>query len=642
MYKNYSILSSYNNKNYRLDLDGLRGFAVILVFFFHLDLINSGFIGVDIFFTLSGYLITLKIQKIKKKKDFFIFIVKRFKRLCPSIFVVASISLMVAFIILPNQTVFWTKSFISIFLNYYNFFLFFNSTDYFNDLSTFNFFTHFWTLSVEIQFYICTGIIFIFLNKYFLAKNKKYFLLIIFFLSLFLSFDLSEIGRYYYFTPVRYFEFLIGSFAAIITQKDYKLKKIELNEVYSIIALILILFSIFFLDKNSEYPFVYALFPCFSVFLLIKSSYDCKSTKNYSINGFFSHNVLSKLGKISYSVYLVHYPVIFFLKLYVKSKFTLVTFSIILTLIFALLLFKFVENRFRYAKWNCFFYKYIISFLFLFPLFLIINFNFKYINNNGKILFQQVKKEMENRPSLEQEYKKKNIIIDTNEDENLFKNNRSKTILIIGDSHADNILMMFYNTYKFKDYAIKKIQVDTVCTNIKKSQRIIGYIIYGPYHKGTCKQQIENLLSFMKKNKVELYILSNYYNSQTILYFQDYIYKYFIGKNVVIIPQVVEFNNFEKNILLNNKKNVNDSINKDISSESINIKKNMIIFAKKNNFKYFDINNYLCSSISTCKIYNNIKNQFFFVDGAGHLSLSGALKIKPNFFKFLNLAVKQN
>ena len=300
MYKNYPSLPSCSKNSYRLDLDGLRAVAVILVFFFHLDLINSGFIGVDIFFTLSGYLITLKIQKIKNKKDFLTFLLKRFKRLCPSIFVVSTISMLLAFLILPKQTVFWIQSFISIFFNYYNFFLFFNSLDYFNDLSNFNFLIHFWTLSVEIQFYIFTGVLFIFLNKFYYHK-KIYFLLIVFFLSLFLSYDLSEIRSFYYFTPVRYFEFLIGSIAALTICKDYKLnKKLELSKIYSISSLFLIFFSFMFLNNNSKYPFLFALFPCLSAFLLIKSGSDVKFFNRSIIHKLLSYPFLTKIGKISY------------------------------------------------------------------------------------------------------------------------------------------------------------------------------------------------------------------------------------------------------------------------------------------------------------------------------------------------------
>ena len=639
MYKNYSSLSSCSKNSYRSDLDGLRAVAVILVFFFHLDLINSGFIGVDIFFTLSGYLITLKIQKIKNTKDFLTFLLKRFKRLCPSIFVVSTISILLAFLILPKQTVFWTQSFISIFFNYYNFFLFFNSLDYFNDLSTFNFLTHFWTLSVEIQFYIFTGAIFILLNKFYYPK-KYIFLLIIFFLSLFLSYDLSEIKSYYYFTPVRYFEFLIGSFAALKIRKDYKLnKKLELNKIYTMSSLILIFFSFVFLDSNSKYPFVFALFPCLSVFLLIKSGSDVKFFNGSVIHKFLRYSFLTKIGKISYSIYLVHFPIIFFLKLYIDNKIILLFTSLISAFIASILLYNFIEYKFRYKKLNSLFYKFVIPFIFIASLILIINFDFKYFNANGKNLFKQLEVEQLSRSSFE--YKEANLIAERVATKINARHKQLDTILIVGDSHADNILMMFSDlSYNFKGYKVIKTQLDTLCLNINQSQKIIGYLLYGPNHQGTCKTQIQNLNFLINQNNVKFYILSNHFDLQTFSYFQNYINKYFIGKKIIIVPQVVEFNNFNKNILFSNKIDLNKDINKDISKDSLDIAQKIIIFAQNNNFEYFNINHALCIYKNFCETYDSNNNKFIFTDSNGHLSLFGIKKMKFYFFEYLNTLIE--
>jgi peptidoglycan/LPS O-acetylase OafA/YrhL len=639
MYKNYSSLPSCSKNSYRLDLDGLRAVAVILVFFFHLDLINSGFIGVDIFFTLSGYLITLKIQKIKNKKDFLTFLLKRFKRLCPSIFVVSTISMLLAFLILPKQTVFWIQSFISIFFNYYNFFLFFNSLDYFNDLSNFNFLIHFWTLSVEIQFYIFTGVLFIFLNKFYYHK-KIYFLLIVFFLSLFLSYDLSEIRSFYYFTPVRYFEFLIGSFAALTICKDYKLnKKLELSKIYSISSLFLIFFSFMFLNNNSKYPFVFALFPCLSVFLLIKSGSDVKFFNRSAIHKFLSYSFLTKIGKISYSIYLVHFPIIFFLKLYIDNKIILIFASLISTFIASILLYNFIEYKFRYKKLNSVFYKFFIPFIFIGSLILIINFDFKYFHANGKNLSKQL--EIERLSVSSFEYKEANLIAEKVASTINVRHKQLDTILIIGDSHADNILKMFSDlSYNFKGYKVIKTKLNTSCMNINHSQKIIGYLLYGPNHEGTCKTQIKNLNFLINQNNVKFYILSNQFDLRTFSYFQDYINKYFIGKKIIIVPQVVKFNNFDKNILFSNKIDLNKNINKDISKDSLNIMQKMIILAQNNNFEYFNINKALCIYKNFCEIYDTNNNMFIFTDGSGHLSLFGIRKIKFYFFEYLNTLIE--
>ena len=635
MRKSEVDLKFFSDHSPRLDLDGLRGIAVILVFFFHLGLINSGFIGVDIFFTLSGFLITLKIEKLQNKKDFFNFLIKRFKRLCPSIFVVSSISMTVGWLILPNETLFWIKSFISIFFNYYNFFFFFNSIDYFNELSTFNFLTHFWTLSVEVQFYILTSIVFIFFKIYFTQKILYIFLIIAFVVSIFLSYDLSEIKSFYYFTPIRYFEFLIGSFAALTYKMNYKFKGIsrpQLSRYYSVAGIILLFLGIFYFNTSNIYPSMHALIPCFATLFLIKGSFG-HSFKQVGVSNFLSFGILPTIGKISYSIYLVHFPIIIFLTLYIDNQILLIFISLILTYLFSKLLFNFVENKFRYEKLNHFFYKYIVLFLFAFPLLLIINFDFMLINEKGKILFHELKIEKLNRSSFD--YKKTNITIN-NRIKN-FNNDELDTILIIGDSHADNIFMIFSDNFNNnRYYKVSKIHVDTICLNNKHRKKITGYFVYGFRHKGTCQVQIENLVNTVKKNNIKYFILSNYYNSETFMYFEPYINKFFDKKNIIIIPQVVDFVNFNKSILLSTKINSNKNISSNISNESLEIRKKMINYAENNFINYFDINKSLCVDESTCLIYDGNIKKFLFVDSFGHISSYGAHKIKLNFFTYLN------
>jgi len=418
---------------------------------------------------------------------------------------------------------------------------------------------------------------------------------------------------------------------------DYGFKVVsrsQLSKYYSTAGVILLFFGIFYLDTNKVYPSVYALIPCFATFLLIKGGFDYAFQEQTGVSKFLSFGILPKIGKISYSIYLVHFPIILFLTLYIDSPILLVFTSLILTYLFSTLLFNFVEKKFRYEKLNNFFYKYIVLFLFAFPLLLIINFDFMHINTKGKNLFQELKIEKLNRKSFD--YRdanklEKNI---TKKDDNY---KELDTILIIGDSHADNIFMMFSeNSYKFKDYTVKKFHLDTICLNSNHRQKITGYLLYGFNNKGTCQVQIENLIASIEKNNIKYYILSNHYNLETILYFKPYVDKYFTEKNVIIIPQVIGFENFNKNILLSTKLNLNKNINNNILDESLEIKKKMIIYAQNNQFNYFNINQSLCNNKNACTIYDVNINKFIFVDGFGHLSLPGIRKIKYDFFNFLN------
>jgi hypothetical protein len=303
------------------------------------------------------------------------------------------------------------------------------------------------------------------------------------------------------------------------------------------------------------------------------------------------------------------------------------------------LLYNFIEYKFRYKKLNSLFYKFVIPFIFIASLILIINFDFKYFNANGKNLFKQLEVEQLSRSSFE--YKEANLIAERVATKINARHKQLDTILIVGDSHADNILMMFSDlSYNFKGYKVIKTQLDTLCLNINQSQKIIGYLLYGPNHQGTCKTQIQNLNFLINQNNVKFYILSNHFDLQTFSYFQNYINKYFIGKKIIIVPQVVEFNNFNKNILFSNKIDLNKDINKDISKDSLDIAQKIIIFAQNNNFEYFNINHALCIYKNFCETYDSNNNKFIFTDSNGHLSLFGIKKMKFYFFEYLNTLIE--
>ena len=605
--------------NYKNHLDGLRGLAVLAVFFFHLGYLQGGFIGVDVFFTLSGYLITGKIYQIKNKRDFFTFIIKRFKRLCPSIFVVSSSSVLLGYLLFPIESQNLLNSFVSIFFNYYNFFLFFNSLDYFNNLETLNFLTHFWTLSVEIQFYLITLLLFT------LFKNKTlyFFLIISFVVSLFLSFDLSVIKSFYYSTPIRYYEFLIGSFCYLTINKKF----LEIDKHISVISLLLLGACTFIFSNNLIFPYLYALVPCLATFFLIRS-------KNKNLNEILSISYLRFIGKLSYSIYLVHYPVIIFLSYHFRNHFIIFFVSTFLTGILSYALYAFVEKKTRHASINSFFYKYTSPLLLLIPIILITSLESGYFKLKNNELINQLNNEKELRSKFN--YAEKNKI-----SESKYSNNskKDKTILIVGDSHADNIMMIFDKySYNYQGIKVIKIQIDTICTNPHHKQRILGYLIYGKDHKGTCKKQIENLKKQIKINDVQLFILSNNWKQDNINYFPKYLSNYFSDKNILIVNQIVRFDNFYKNTFLSNKEEINSDLFESIDQVSLKISKKIKIYANSKNIKIFDPNKYLCNFKKfSCSVFSKDLNKFIFLDGGGHLSYEGIKLIEENFFKTINI-----
>ena len=249
-------------------------------------------------------------------------------------------------------------------------------------------------------------------------------------------------------------------------------------------------------------------------------------------------------------------------------------------------------------------------------------------------LINQLNNEKELRSKFN--YAEKNKI-----SESKYSNNskKDKTILIVGDSHADNIMMIFDKySYDYQGIKVIKTQIDTICVNPNHKQRILGYLIYGTSHKGTCKKQIENLKNQIKNNNVQLFILSNNWNLDNINYFLNYLDNYFSGKNVLIINQIIRFKKFHKNIFLSDKDRINFDLFSSIDKESLLINKKIKKYADSKNLNILNPNQYLCDfSKFNCLIFDKNLNKFIFLDGGGHLSYEGTNLIEEKIKKFLTI-----
>ena len=184
------------NINYRPEIDGLRAISILLVLFFHFELtindqilFKGGYIGVDIFFVISGYLITkilLNEYKLTKTISFTDFYKRRARRILPAICFLLLITAPISYLLSPITAEEISKTLISIILFVSNYFFFTQSLEYFNFNLT-NPYLHFWSLAVEEQFYLFFPIFFLFLLKYFKSHKK---IIKIFFYIIFLTFYL--------------------------------------------------------------------------------------------------------------------------------------------------------------------------------------------------------------------------------------------------------------------------------------------------------------------------------------------------------------------------------------------------------------------------------------------------------------------
>ena len=424
--------------NYRPEIDGLRAIAVCAVILYHAGIKNfqGGFLGVDIFFVISGYLITsiiLKELKLTRTFSFKNFYERRIRRIIPVLLFVITASLPLAWLyLLPVNFIEYSKSILSSIGFTSNIYFLNSGLQYGAESSLLKPFLHTWSLSVEEQYYILFPIILLIIFKFF-KKNLIYLLIFGFFLSLGYAHYLSKYfpSHNFYILPTRGWELLAGSLLAY-----YELKKINkfkfklLNSLLPLIGILSIILSIYFFNDKIPHPSLYTLVPVIGVSLVIWFS-----KKDEFITNLLSSRIFVGVGLISYSLYLWHYPIFAFDRItdHSFSNFEL----IIIIIIFSLFSYFFIEKPFRSRKYRFKKVSFIIVALCLFNIFI-----------NSKIIFSNG---YENRFYSTNTYKLNSIIYekenyDFEMNYNYDNYNERKNVLIIGNSHAEDLLEILSKT----------------------------------------------------------------------------------------------------------------------------------------------------------------------------------------------------
>jgi peptidoglycan/LPS O-acetylase OafA/YrhL len=333
---------------YRPEIDGMRAIAVLSVILNHAGFVTvpGGFVGVDIFFVISGYLITSIILKeiTQNRFSFLKFYQRRIRRIIPALFLVMFASLVTAyFMALPAQLEDISKSAIAVALSVSNFY-FWSQSGYFAPASEFMPLLHTWSLGVEEQFYFLFPIItYIVCTKTKLSIRWLFVVLLLplFLCSVYLSYHSPSFA--FYLLPARAWELTLGAVLAsnVIPTANHRL----LKEGASSIGLLLILSSIFSLNSTVIYPGYFALIPCIGAALII----------HYATEGTWVNRMLSKktfvfIGLISYSLYLWHWPILAFTRMYnanIHLSLVQISEAIILSFVLAILSWRYVESPFR-------------------------------------------------------------------------------------------------------------------------------------------------------------------------------------------------------------------------------------------------------------------------------------------------------
>ncbi|WP_165929435.1 acyltransferase family protein [Flavobacterium rhamnosiphilum] len=341
-----------SNFSYRPDIDGIRAIAVVLVILFHagFSFVPGGYIGVDVFFVLSGFLITLTIDKEMSNNSFSFkqFYLRRIRRIIPVlIFVMLMVTIPACLFLFANNLESYGRTLIHTLLSTNNFHLWMNSGDYFAENSDSIPFLHTWSLSVEEQYYILWPLLLLFLHKKFSLEKRLAFIFIFLISGIFLSIYLTNTNpkMAYFLLPARIFELTIGACLAMFWKKAPVFSKSQ-NSLISIVGLALILTPAVLLTKSSVFPGLNAFWPCLGTALLI---FTGKEIENQGIvNKLLQNKVLILIGLLSYSMYLWHWPLFVFIKyLGINLEGLVRIISLLSIFILSYFSWRFIEQPFR-------------------------------------------------------------------------------------------------------------------------------------------------------------------------------------------------------------------------------------------------------------------------------------------------------
>ena len=496
---------------YRSDIDGLRAIAVLLVLFFHagFTLFPSGFIGVDIFFVISGFLIASIIKNKLETKSFSFtdFYLRRIWRLQPAMLAMLVFSFIIASLLyLPEDY--------SAFLKSLQKSLFFVSNRYFSDVtsayaapdSNAMLLLHTWSLAVEWQWYLFFPAIYYFLSKKLNHKKQLILCLVLILLTFGVTWHYiyNQPTKTYYFFASRIFEFLIGMSACFIIPHAHKASKISLSFLSAIAFVTIVIIA---LTKNITpgYPNGYTLLVCLSTAAIIIAG----SKESNPINRVLSFGPLVWTGKLSYSLYLFHWPIFAALHYVGITSLTARLAGLCLALILAIGCYYFIEKPYRTPRFTL---KKSLALLVLLPLLLVISFtplskrydtfsHFRFGNDLSHINDVLKSTKLEQRQDCMNENVSGTdmacVVGDKSSDQKA---------LLMGDSHS-NQYWNFFDVMGKNAHIAVDMKATSLCLAIPNIYHADMYTYKGDFYK-MCRENVEHYYAAIEQHKYKFVIIS--------------------------------------------------------------------------------------------------------------------------------------
>ncbi|MGH1468691.1 MAG: acyltransferase family protein [Bdellovibrionales bacterium] len=631
---------------YRSEIDGLRALAVLPVILFHagFSFASGGYVGVDVFFVISGYLITSILVKNCESGKFSLltFYNKRARRILPALYAAIIPTTVAALLFLtPSDLVSYSKSLIATFSFVSNFFFAFD-INYFAPSSEFKPLLHTWSLSVEEQYYF-----FFPLFVFALYKRKAallYTTASLTFLSILASvystslvsvfpslqeFEIFKTTQWlFFFTPARVWEIFAGALVAL-TLKDKDLKSIA-SPYLSGLGVLLILGTAAVYTKNTPSPGLYTLLPVIGTCLIIAFS-----SGDHLVKRFLSNRALVHIGLISYSLYLWHQPILAFNRILNPVHTHLhIAICILITFLGAHVSWKYIEAPFRDFKKvsnTQVLYLFLASFLFIF-------FGAYTVYSDGfpeRLGSPSLIKELDRK--LQGEYTVKRF--EKYKDKSFATNTPEKPkLLLIGDSYAQDLTNVLYEAGQLSDLDFSTFYIPARCGNLN--------IPFNEFKRSVARK---NRKYCQKRHKTyyESQVLKNKIKQADFIIFASAWQKWHTPFILQSLSNTSKLNPTAKILTLGKKQlsfkspliSRHNARNKVRPSE-IHIMQTMsTLFDDKKN-KYLDLQKALCSSYSSCPVFTSAKQDHFISYDGGHLTEAGAKYtakiLAPHFTRFFS------
>ncbi len=579
---------------FRKDINGLRAIAVIAVVLFHFNAnwMPGGFAGVDVFFVISGFLMTGIIFRGVEKENFSIlkFYAARANRIMPALAVLCLILLVFGWFYLTPLDYRTLGKHVGSSMGFLSNIIYWRESGYFDAASHEKWLLHTWSLSAEWQFYMIYPLILIAMRKFMSLKAMRVSIIV----GTLLSFIFCVIVTYklpipaYYLLPTRAWEMMIGGVAYL-----YPLKyKENINKIFEWAGLTLIILSFIFISKENPWPGYMAVMPVFGAFLLIQAQ------RNDSI--ITGNIIFQSLGRWSYSIYLWHWPLVVGLVFFNVFDLKIILLTIITSIILGFLSYQYIEIK----KWNL---KNIVTIIFFqIFIFLLINNQSYWPNYSPRIvniekeanLFQNVYsnpdcnfRPLENGKINE---KRKSINSACYED-----SKSNKNIFLYGDSHAQHLRPGI--DYYFK----KNVKINQIATFSCQIQML-------DYGKKGCIRSNKLFWSIIRTHKPDILIISQK-NGYEKVNWKDFLSKLDFIDNVIIIGPSPSYTGFFKYSLDEVKRPFNYEYIK--STDSIMTE----LVDSYKNVEYMSAYDDVCSD-KGCKLY--VDNDFSMLADGSHFTRS--------------------